>query len=360
MFVLRRFCIAQLRTPNIGVPAWGGMRFIAMSKRTFRSHAADTDKGFPKQEKQLQRDKRRRRGMNVTMPLKAAGSEKLRRVAAFCTAQEYDLEHLLHHLKATQSASRIVENVLYSDFKPVNPLSANTGPRELFIFRDGAFVCWGTDPDDEAAIISLLSRYEEGRFSPPATEEFDFQESLRPSTVHGDIITIGVRDDDHMKDVKEQHMQVVQDKLAFSYGLMRSVKLEVLEDQVDDAISRMRGIPSHMAVTGKLGLTQKEITQRMGQLLELRSYLNLHGSLLDTPDVYWDEPKLEGLFHKISANLEVNGRISKLNKKLDYCHELVEVLKSHASSQHSSRLELIIIALISTEILISLQHYYLQ
>jgi uncharacterized Rmd1/YagE family protein len=44
-----------------------------------------------------------------------------------------------------------------------------------------------------------------------------------------------------------------------------------------------------------------------------------------------------------------------LNKKLDYCHELVDVLASHAVAQHSSRLEWIIIALIAIEIALDLK-----
>eukprot|EP00698_Gefionella_okellyi_P022302 TRINITY_DN7374_c0_g2_i2.p1 TRINITY_DN7374_c0_g2~~TRINITY_DN7374_c0_g2_i2.p1 ORF type:complete len:153 (-),score=33.33 TRINITY_DN7374_c0_g2_i2:14-472(-) len=150
----------------------------------------------------------------------------------------------------------------------------------------------------------------------------------------------------------------MHDKLAFSYGLARSVKLEVLEANVDAVVSTMRGVPADMARSGRLSLSQRQITRRMGALLELRAQLNLHNQLQDTPDVYWEERRLEALFNKISAELEVHSRVSQLNKKLDYCHELVDVLKSHAFADHSSRLELIIIALIAMEIVIATMDHY--
>ena len=68
----------------------------------------------------------------------------------------------------------------------------------------------------------------------------------------------------------------------------------------------------------------------------------------------------ESLFQRISRNLEVSGRVGVLNKKLDYCHELVEILSSHSVAQHSSRLEWIIIALIAIEIILDVKELMIE
>ena len=63
--------------------------------------------------------------------------------------------------------------------------------------------------------------------------------------------------------------------------------------------------------------------------------------LLETPDFYWSEAKLEELYQMMSRTLDVNHRISILNKKLDYANELVSVLRGHLSEKHSNKLVLL-------------------
>jgi hypothetical protein len=150
----------------------------------------------------------------------------------------------------------------------------------------------------------------------------------------------------------------MHDKLALSHGMARSVKLETLEDRVDGVIDEMRGVPAHMQQTGRLGMTQREITRRMGQLLALRANLNLHrDALLDRPDVYWEEPRLvraarcmwhklmrvsvvgvcvcdgcvqEALFQKMSRNLEARCLTSAMSLvSVDSCRTLFACTPSY-------------------------------
>jgi len=110
------------------------------------------------------------------------------------------------------------------------------------------------------------------------------------------------------------------------------------------------------------------VLKQIGELLYFRGKLNLHsevrcrasgavglrtlsernpprvwwqrecGQLLETPDFYWSEALLEELYHMMSRTLDVNHRISILNKKLDYANELVGVLRDHLSEKHSLKL----------------------
>eukprot|EP00960_Hanusia_phi_P035484 751736-Hanusia_phi.AAC.5 len=115
----------------------------------------------------------------------------------------------------------------------------------------------------------------------------------------------------------------------------------------------------------------------MGQLLSLRGLINLHLPLSETPEVsppplpptlfvipadqeqaYWEEPWLEDLYSKISRELDLTGRIRTLNRKLDYAHQVVEVLRTELSERHSTRLEKIIIFLISIEVAFEMFHFF--
>ena len=48
----------------------------------------------------------------------------------------------------------------------------------------------------------------------------------------------------------------------------------------------------------------KEALKKLGEILRLRDVVNLRGSL-ETPDVYWDLPELEGMYELIHREFEL-------------------------------------------------------
>jgi uncharacterized Rmd1/YagE family protein len=55
--------------------------------------------------------------------------------------------------------------------------------------------------------------------------------------------------------------------LAFA----QSVKLSVYEEEVDDVISESRAYPEALAATGKIPLTQLQVSRKIGELFSVRS-----------------------------------------------------------------------------------------
>lgn len=142
----------------------------------------------------------------------------------------------------------------------------------------------------------------------------------------------------------------IKEKLAFSNGLADSVKLGVLERMMDRHIDRVKDIPSALISGGKVGLRRKEMLFLTGELLHFRAQLNLNSDLIDTPEIYWSEPKIEELYIRISRVLETRRRTATLNKKLDYAKEMAQVLSDHLAEKHGLKLEWGIIILIAVEV----------
>lgn len=142
----------------------------------------------------------------------------------------------------------------------------------------------------------------------------------------------------------------VKEKLAFSNGLADSVKLGVLERMMDEHIDKVKNIPTSLMSENKVALGRKETLSLTGELLHFRAQLNLNSDLIDTPDIYWSEPKLEELYLKISRMLETRRRTAILNKKLDYAKEMAQVLSKHLAEKHGLKLEWGIIILIAVEV----------
>ena len=97
-------------------------------------------------------------------------------------------------------------------------------------------------------------------------------------------------------------------------------------------------------------MTRHEVLQKTGEILALRHVINLSSDLLDTPDFYWDREGLENLYMATCSHLAVAKRTKIVNEKLSHCLELMELISTHLSNEHGSRLEWIIIVLIAIEI----------
>ena len=156
--------------------------------------------------------------------------------------------------------------------------------------------------------------------------------------------------------LNEGSVASVKEKLAFSNGLADSVKLGILERMMDEHIEKVRNIPSSLISGGRIGLGRKEMLSLIGELLHFRAQLNLNSDLIDTPELYWSEPKLEDLYIKISRVLETRRRTATLNKKLDYAKEMAQVLSDHLAEKHGLKLEWGIIALIAVEVAFETVH----
>jgi hypothetical protein len=101
-------------------------------------------------------------------------------------------------------------------------------------------------------------------------------------------------------------------------------------------------------------VTAVECTMIMAEEIALRGKINLHSTLMDTPDQYWEEHELEKIFESMRDHLDVTRRIETLNERLEHLHHMVDVLKHDRQDRLSTNLELWIIVLIFVEIVCSL------
>ncbi|KAF5100580.1 hypothetical protein D0Z00_001199 [Geotrichum galactomycetum] len=229
----------------------------------------------------------------------------------------------------------------------------------LILGSSGSVVGWGmTESEMRELVVEPLRRAEVGSYGANAieSEDMDFVTATAAepdsgvnaerSTMVGDVMVVS----DNIKDP-------ILVKAAFSSGLARSTKLATLENRFEAHLSTTKDLIDNLAAGRELGIRGTKLLQLTGELLSLRGQLNLHSELIETPDLYWEEPELEQLYSLISRKLDVATRIAILNKKLDYASESINVLKSHLSEEQGVRLEWMIIILIMVEVGFEIFHF---
>lgn len=238
---------------------------------------------------------------------------------------------------------------------------------DVFIFPSGTVVGWGI-PDHvlpDLILKALLPAAQSPHPTQLEEEDLDYLEdpNEKSSSIKGDTIVLGTKSqapDDlppspstSNTSTQSRTLDTVLAKIAFSSGLARSTKLAVLESSLNTYMHSTRSIPA-MLSRGSTPFTRSFILQKTGQLLSIRAQLNLYSELTDSlPDIFWDsrhELGLESYFGQVGRALDINARIKTLNERMDYASEIASVLREQLSGQHGTRLEWIIIVLITVEV----------
>lgn len=263
------------------------------------------------------------------------------RCVSFCTAGSYDILGLANFFKKKGYFTRLSRDVLH-----VTNLKR---PGDIFFFNHGCFVSWGFKKSFEDKLlehvrdfaINPLVNIETDHLYYRSGEEtsLDTHERLRL-----DIITLDSDD--------------AQIKLAISYGLAQSIKLEAFEEAIKEAVKINSYLPEEIATRGTISLSRRAIFKRMGEIFITRSSINLNIEYLDVPEFFWRNPTLEPFYIMTKKFLDIPSRVMALNQKLDVLQELLDILNSQVQHRHSSLLESIIILLIVVEIVISLFQFH--
>ena len=207
------------------------------------------------------------------------------------------------------------------------------------LFKYAAMVCWGLS---DLEIDTLVKRLKPFVLEPVTTlmkEEYSFH-----------------YDKNEYFSINKDHLIIPDDadlvRLAISYTVSQSVKLDFFELAAEKVISSTLHIPKKLSQYGRIRISRKSLAKLRGTLFDTSCEIILHFNLLDKPNFFWDYPELDNYYVKISRYLEMNHRVSLLNQKLTLIQELLDMLAEEQNHKHSSVLEWIIIGLIVLEILL--------
>lgn len=251
------------------------------------------------------------------------------RCFAVSTAETYDI----HGLATT------LDEVEYINFY-TDALHAAFKDWHIFVFSYGCVVFWDVPLDEEERFIDHLKKFSRKPIN-PVFEECEYTVGNKANFFQGKI-TLAKK--------QSQPLQM----LAISYGLSQAIKLAAFEARIDNTIEMTKTIPQELAYRGKIALSRKEISKRIGELFIERNSVNLHSDILDDPVFVWDHPEYENLYTLTINDLELHSRTAVLNRRLDIVKELFEMMRDELTNRHSTILELTIIILIMIEVFLTL------
>ena len=214
--------------------------------------------------------------------------------------------------------------------------------QQIILFKYGVFICWDIEFENIKFFLDFIKDLQINSFKKSIVEEFNytFEDEFKIN-----LDTIYLSDSS------------TTSKIAISQALAQNVKLQQFEEEVQTTIENNSHIPLQLSTTGKIKLTKKEISKKIGELFLVKTKINLHYDLLDTPEFFWEYPQYENQYEKTVKYLDIKSRVEVLNKKVEIIQELLHVLGDEQKHKYSSFLEWIIIILIAFEIIINLKDH---
>jgi len=227
------------------------------------------------------------------------------------------------------------------DFKPADSVELQAS-RAVFAFRFGVVVFFGISPEDQKAWLDRIVPCIIEPSDPIETEVAQIRiVPGREEQITGDgVITLNNASSDRL--------------LLIATVLARSVVLAADEVRIGEAFDMLDPLVSELRQNGRVGLPIKQVMQHIGDVMATQHRVVGRAQISERPDLLWDNPSLDRLYARLSAEYELIERFQVLDRKLELIGEAADMLLDVVQEKRAVRLELAIIVLILFEICMSI------
>ena len=282
----------------------------------------------------------------------------MRRVTAYCLTEGYDIDSLSIQLSLSHTTNLWSEilhaSPLYlSNGDEISPRSSIGSGRDMFVTDFGAVVFWNYSQHQEWTTIRRLRPFHRGAElddDDVQVEEFGYVvDPERTAKIYNDILVLTSDE----RDKTESGSSAPMTKLALSLAIAQSVKLAHYESLISSTIDHLRPIADEIATLGHTKMSNPESVQVIGRLFSLKSEVNLLSPLLDTPEIFWTEPRTLPIYSTTRLYLEINQRVKILNERVSVMGDLLELLSGVVRTGRGEKLEWVVVILVFLSVVLA-------
>ncbi len=229
----------------------------------------------------------------------------------------------------------------------VNPLAFSVGQAGFVaLYRFGVAVLVGLSPVEEDDFLRQIRPRVTGE-----RERVDDETAVLEISGDGsDQVSPG--GPIQIKDLSTARLLVLADALAKTVSLARD------EREVNAVLDVIEPFALGLSRTGRPPGTRRAMLRLIGQALLVQHRLSGRVAIEEKPDVLWDRPDLERLYARVEDEYELKERTTALKRKLDVIVETARALTDVIEADRTTGLEIAIVALIVTEILLTLAQMF--
>lgn len=216
---------------------------------------------------------------------------------------------------------------------------------KIFVFRFGTVVFFNVPVEDHQAYLRTLGLSPKTRAQQKEADELaedDFTLTIEPGVTEVAFNSVKIPDFDLTK------LQLVAHILA------QSSALEIIEWEVEDFLAESDSMTRGLKRGGLVSRSRSRLLKFIGEGLSARHRIVNQLLLLNEPEKTWEKEDLYKLYRDLFKNFDMKDRIERLEKMLELCSDVSELLLEVLNARRAEVMEIVIIILIAFEVVKSL------
>ncbi|CAD2112122.1 conserved protein, unknown function [Plasmodium vinckei] len=142
----------------------------------------------------------------------------------------------------------------------------------------------------------------------------------------------------------------IEQKLTISFALSQSIRLDVHEFLMDNAINILFTISKEIATNGKCTVSKKQLSNMIDVYSSIIN-VNAVQDFLDVPEYFWKKVQYEHMWFEMHKYMEIPERIKILNKRYTYYKDFLNVIKSEVYNKNTFNTYRIVVLLLFIHVL---------
>ncbi|KEG01177.1 conserved protein, unknown function [Plasmodium vinckei vinckei] len=189
--------------------------------------------------------------------------------------------------------------------------------------------------------------------NPLESDTFNYDSSENYNFVFEDIN----EEENHEKKKKISSSRVIyltnnsiEQKLTISFALSQSIRLDVHEFLMDNAINILFTISKEIATNGKCTVSKKQLSNMIDVYSSIIN-VNAVQDFLDVPEYFWNKVQYEHMWFEMHKYMEIPERIKILNKRYTYYKDFLNAIKSEVYNKNTFNTYRIVVLLLFIHVL---------
>ncbi len=149
--------------------------------------------------------------------------------------------------------------------------------------------------------------------------------------------------------VRELDRKVVE---LVALVVSQSAAMEYYEEDVDHILGRLNKFSDHLAQTGKLSARPRDLLKFIGSGMSVHNQVIYTLSLLDTPQLAWEDETLDRIYNGLRTQFEIADRFRALDLKLRMINDNFELFVDLAQERRNYLLEATVAVLVALEVVL--------
>ncbi len=128
--------------------------------------------------------------------------------------------------------------------------------------------------------------------------------------------------------------------------------MEYYEEDVDQVLGRLNKLSASLAETGKLTARTRELLRFVGSGMSTHNQVVFTLSLLDTPQLAWEDESLDRIYGGLRTQFEIADRFRALDLKLRMIQDNFALFVELTQERRNYWLEVTVAVLVALEVVL--------